>query len=359
MLVIYFYTIDYLALIVLRLTIRVSSRTRLLPSPQVPAIIVGVSDTGLQLAGSIAESDELTTRVEGFVDMQPPDLSDLPAPFLGITEELPRLVEQYGIGQVFIALPEDRSGEAESLIYLLESLPVRVYLIPDTVKLAILNAEIERIGGLVVIGLREPIIQGPRRAIKRILDLVVASLALVFAWPLFVVIALAIKLDSKGPVLHLTERVGENGKIFTMLKFRTMIVGAEMLQLQVTAEDDQGRPIYKVKDDPRVTKLGRWLRQSSLDELPQLINVLKGEMSLVGPRPEQPFITKEYDHWQWQRNLVPPGVTGWWQVTGRSDLPMHLNTQYDIYYVKNYSLLLDLTILIKTVQTVLKGKGAY
>ncbi len=114
-----------------------------------------------------------------------------------------------------------------------------------------------------------------------------------------------------------------------------------------------------MKDDPRVTRVGSLLRRTSLDELPQLFNVLKGEMSWVGPRPEQPFITKEYETWQWQRILVPPGVTGWWQISGRSELPMHLNTNYDVYYVKNYSILLDLQILLKTVFEVFKGRGAY
>jgi lipopolysaccharide/colanic/teichoic acid biosynthesis glycosyltransferase len=143
-----------------------------------------------------------------------------------------------------------------------------------------------------------------------------------------------------------------------MYKFRTMVLGSDKLQ-GATGTDDQGRKIYKIRDDPRITRVGKWLRRTSLDELPQLFNVLKGEMSWVGPRPEQPFITEEYESWQWQRVLVPPGVTGWWQISGRSDLPMHLNTNYDIYYVRNYSIFLDIKILLLTISQVLKGRGSY
>jgi len=234
-----------------------------------------------------------------------------------------------------------------------------VYLIPDMISMAVLNAEVERFGDLVIIGIREPVIQGHKRITKRLMDLALSSLALLITWPLLIFIWIAIKRDTVGPALYPAERVGENGKIFKMYKFRTMFVGAAKQQAEVTAESAEGRKIYKVKDDPRVTKVGKWLRRWSLDEMPQLFNVLRGEMSLVGPRPEQPFITQEYDHWQWQRLLVPPGVTGWWQVSGRSDLPMHLNTQYDIYYARNFSLFLDLKILFKTFHAVLQGKGAY
>jgi lipopolysaccharide/colanic/teichoic acid biosynthesis glycosyltransferase len=181
---------------------------------------------------------------------------------------------------------------------------------------------------------------------------------------LWIIIWLAIKLDSPGPALFVADRVGQNGKIFKMFKFRTMKVGLESVQQEAAASplmsrEDSCKIVYKTKDDPRITRVGKFLRKTSLDELPQLINVFKGEMSVVGPRPEQPFLTQCYDHWQWQRLAVPPGVTGWWQISGRSDLPMHLNAQYDVYYVRNYSLLLDLKILFKTIGVVLKGRGAY
>jgi lipopolysaccharide/colanic/teichoic acid biosynthesis glycosyltransferase len=171
--------------------------------------------------------------------------------------------------------------------------------------------------------------------------------------------ALMIMLEDGRPVLFTQMRVGENGRLFGMLKFRTMVKNAEQLQSQVEKRDADGNLIHKSKDDPRVTRVGRFLRRFSLDELPQLFNILRGDMSLVGPRPEMPYLVEKYQPWQRKRFAVPPGLTGWWQVNGRSDRPMHLNTEDDLYYINNYSLLLDIQILIKTVWIVLVGRGAY
>jgi lipopolysaccharide/colanic/teichoic acid biosynthesis glycosyltransferase len=173
------------------------------------------------------------------------------------------------------------------------------------------------------------------------------------------VISLAIKLDSPGPVIFRQQRVGENGRLFSMLKFRSMYQDAEQRLAEVLAEGEGGQVIHKRRDDPRVTRVGRFIRATSLDELPQLFNVLKGEMSLVGPRPEQPWLVERYEPWQRKRFAVPQGITGWWQVNGRSDKPMHLHTEEDLYYIQNYSLLLDIRILWKTIAAVLKRRGAY
>jgi len=154
-------------------------------------------------------------------------------------------------------------------------------------------------------------------------------------------------------------RVGENGRMFKMYKFRSMVVNAEALQAKVNQKDENGNIIHKTRNDPRVTRIGRILRKTSLDELPQFINVIKGEMSLVGPRPELPWLVEKYEPWQRQRFAVPQGITGWWQVNGRSDKPCHLNTDQDLYYIENYSFWLDIRILIKTVPALLKGKGAF
>jgi lipopolysaccharide/colanic/teichoic acid biosynthesis glycosyltransferase len=164
-------------------------------------------------------------------------------------------------------------------------------------------------------------------------------------------IAVAIKLDSPGPALYRAMRVGENGRLFHMHKFRTMLKDADKVPLELEN--------HKLKEDPRITRVGRVLRRMSLDELPQLFNVLRGEMSLVGPRPEQPWIVERYQPWQRKRLSVMPGMTGWWQVNGRSDRPLFLNTEYDLYYIQNYSPVLDLVILWKTIWVVLRGKGAY
>jgi len=166
--------------------------------------------------------------------------------------------------------------------------------------------------------------------------------------PVFIVIAIAIKIDSPGPVFFIQERVGKDGKIFKVIKFRTMYKDTPKFALSPRSQGD-----------PRITKVGAFLRRWSLDELPQLINVLKGEMSLVGPRPEMPQIVEEYEPWQRERLKVKPGITGIWQILGRKDLPLEKNIQYDLIYVKNRSFLLDIIIILKTIPLVIKGKGAY
>ena len=199
-----------------------------------------------------------------------------------------------------------------------------------------------------------------QRAFKRAFDFVVALIVLIMILPVMVMVAIAIKIDDpKGPVFFMQERVGEGGKLFRMFKFRSMVANAEALAAQVSRTDVNGNIIHKVRNDPRVTRVGRIIRKTSLDELPQFINVLLGEMSLVGPRPELPRIVDTYETWQHERFNVPQGITGWWQVTGRSDKPCHLNTDQDIFYIRNYSILLDLKILFMTVPALLRGEGAF
>jgi lipopolysaccharide/colanic/teichoic acid biosynthesis glycosyltransferase len=160
-------------------------------------------------------------------------------------------------------------------------------------------------------------------------------------------------------ILYHAKRVGENARLFEMLKFRTMVRNAEQLQGEVEKWDSAGNLIHKTKDDPRVTRVGRMLRRLSLDELPQLFNVMAGTMSLVGPRPEMPYLVEKYQPWQRKRFAIPPGLTGWWQVSGRSNKPMHLHTEDDLYYIQNYSIWLDLQIIVRTIWVVLIGKGSF
>ena len=359
MLMIYFCVVDYAVLFLCRYLL-VNHLNRGNAGGKTAAVmIVGASESGRRLAHTLLGDHSSVLRVVGFVDDHMQDENSLPVPLMGTTDEIPRLIREHNIDLVVIALADSRASQLEPLVFMLESLPVRVYLVSDLLKLALVRGEVERLGDLVVIGLREPVIHGSQRTIKRALDLVLSTVLLFLTWPVFIVLWIAIRLDSKGPSVFVSERVGENGKIFKMYKFRTMLVNADGQVKNAPVRDEQGRPIFKVKGDSRVTRVGRFLRRTSLDELPQLYNVFKGEMSLVGPRPEQPFITVLYDHWQWQRLSVPPGLTGWWQISGRSDLPMHLNTQLDVYYVKNYSIFLDLKILFKTLGVVIRGKGAY
>jgi len=168
-----------------------------------------------------------------------------------------------------------------------------------------------------------------------------------------------VSTEGRQGILLYQPRAGENGRIFKMLKFRTMINGTEESPGYETENEQQELREHKTINDPRVTRIGRILRRTSLDELPQLFNVLWGQMSLVGPRPELPWLVERYEPWQRQRFAVPQGITGWWQIHGRSDRPMHLYTEDDLYYVQNYSLLLDIIILIRTIGVVIQGKGAF
>ena len=193
--------------------------------------------------------------------------------------------------------------------------------------------------------------------LKRWLDLAVAGLLLVALSPLLALLAIAVFIDSRGPVIFRQNRVGLGGRPFRVYKFRSMDPTCTGALARIV--DADGRIRHKVRNDPRVTRVGRFLRRTSLDELPQLINVLRGEMSLVGPRPELPGIVAGYAPWQHQRHLVRPGITGWWQIQGRSELPMHEHTELDLHYVQHVSLGLDLLIMRKTIRVALSGHGAF
>jgi exopolysaccharide biosynthesis polyprenyl glycosylphosphotransferase len=224
-----------------------------------------------------------------------------------------------------------------------------------------IRASVEEFAGIPLIGLREPVIEGPDRVVKRLFDLTVGTLGLIFFSPLMLAAAVAVRVTSPGPLLLRQQRIGEVGKPFKMLKFRTMYVGAEAQEQRRVQETDHGPPtLVKQPDDPRITSVGRVLRRFSIDELPQLFNVLKGDMSLVGPRPELPWLVERYEPWHRKRFAVPQGMTGWWQVKGRSDRADYtLRMEDDLYYIRNWSVWLDLRILWMTFKAVIRGDGAY
>jgi lipopolysaccharide/colanic/teichoic acid biosynthesis glycosyltransferase len=203
----------------------------------------------------------------------------------------------------------------------------------------------------------------PRRSwvcnVQRLADIILAIFFLLFFLPFYLLIALAIKFDSPGPVLFIQARVGRDGVEFPFFKFRSMIADAEARRQALEAQNERSGPVFKMKDDPRITRVGRWLRKCSLDELPQLLNVLRGEMSLVGPRPALPREVAEYTLRQRQRLLVTPGLTGLWQVSGRASLSFEESIELDLLYIQHQSLWLNFIILLRTIPAVLKGDGAY
>jgi exopolysaccharide biosynthesis polyprenyl glycosylphosphotransferase len=234
-----------------------------------------------------------------------------------------------------------------------------VRLTPDLCNVEYLRPHVEDLWGIPLIGIRQAGITSLDAAIKRIIDMVGSAVGILFLSPLMILIPILIKLDSKGPVFFIQERVGENGKKFKIYKFRTMVAGAEELLKQYLDIDQLEEPVFKLKNDPRVTPLGRILRRTSIDELPQLINVFKGEMSLVGPRPEEALVVQRYNSWHRKRLLVKPGLTGPAQITGRADLPLNERVELEINYIKDYSLATDFKIMMKTIPVVIRGDGCY
>jgi len=280
-------------------------------------------------------------------------------PCLGGFSDASRLVNELNVDNLLIALPPSEYTLIQGLVNSLVETACSLWVVPDYYNLLIYGAHVRNLGSLPMISLRSPTLTPNQRLFKRIFDVLVSSLALLFLAPLLLCAAAAIYLETGRPVLLKMPRAGENGKVFGMYKFRSMVQDAEKRQAEVIQTDATGHILHKNPNDPRITPVGRILRRTSIDELPQLLNILKGEMSLVGPRPEMPWLVANYEPWQRKRFAVPQGLTGWWQVNGRSDKPMHLNIEYDLYYIQNYSLLLDFQILLRTPWAVLRGKGAF
>jgi exopolysaccharide biosynthesis polyprenyl glycosylphosphotransferase len=320
-------------------------------------IIIGATEAGRDCAQRLKELDWMGLELVGFLDNK---ISSLVGgfPILGSFNHALAVIKEYHIHEVIFALPIHEHSKLLRLLNSIRDTHVNIRLVPDLVDLVFLQSKFENFRGMPLLTLKEPVLDPWQRLVKRLLDFAIAGLLLLIAAPLMALIGVAIRLDSKGPIFFKQERVGENGRLFTIFKFRSMSMGADQ-RLDFTKNAKPGQVIHKVENDPRVTRVGRLLRRTSLDELPQLINVIKGDMSLVGPRPEMPWLVDHYEAWQHKRFAVPQGITGWWQINGRSDKPMHLNTEYDLQYIQNYSLLLDMKILWDTIGAVLRGKGAY
>ncbi len=352
-----FMTATYMALLLWRIPARLLYRRyRLVTGQHHRVLIAGAGPVGRRVEEALREHGDYITVV-GFVDDDPAKRA-LPE-VLGSLDDLRSLVQQRRIDDVVFALPLRAYARLNQAVWALHDLPVHVWIVPDYFQWTLHHAGVAEFGGLPMLDVRAEALTDGQRLVKRLFDILVTLALLVPLLPVMGLIALAIWLDDGPPILFLQQRVGENGRLFTMYKFRTMVRDAEKLRHLVEQVDEQGHLIHKRPDDPRVTRVGRWLRRWSLDELPQLFNVLRGDMSLVGPRPEMPYLVEKYQPWQRKRFAVPQGLTGWWQIHGRSDKPMHLHTEDDLYYIQNYSLWLDIKILIKTFWVVLRGKGAY
>ena len=359
----YFYLLTLVLLLGYRVLLRLWHRLKSDGNTSIARIlVVGSGPIGQEIISEFKRQQWPGIEFVGFVDTAPfkQDTQILGLPVLGKLEETPDIVRRQKVDEIIVALPREAHAHLADLVARLHELPVRLRIVPDFFDLAYHGATVENLGGIPLIGLRDPAIDGVQRFAKRLMDIVVALFTLILVSPLLALAALLIKLEDGGPVFYRAARVGENGQLFDMLKFRSMVINAEQTFMERLQQEKSASTLFHKKpNDPHVTPVGRLLRRASIDELPQLFNVLRGEMSLVGPRPELPMLVKEYETWQRKRFAVPQGITGWWQINGRSDNPMHLHTDQDLYYIQHYSLWLDFQILWRTIGAVIRGKGAY
>jgi exopolysaccharide biosynthesis polyprenyl glycosylphosphotransferase len=281
--------------------------------------------------------------------------------FVGAVEagKLPQTLAEHTVDELIVAEADFDDRQLLEMVDLAHRRGVRVRLAPTTTELLTQRADYIPGQGVPLFELRPPAFVGTDWIVKRGFDLVVSSLIVVIGIPVWLGIAAAIKLTSKGPVLYRDRRVGLNKQEFEMLKFRTMRQDAAALQAELEAENEARGALFKMREDPRVTKVGSFLRRFSLDEVPQVLNVLRGEMSLVGPRPLPIRDYRLLEDWHRKRYLVLPGMTGLWQIAGRSDLEFDDLVRLDFYYLENWSIWLDISILLRTIPAVVAGKGAY
>lgn len=324
-------------------------------------LVVGAGSVGRSVLQTMVARPDLGFKVIGFVDDDPErgrtDLGRVPA--LGGVENLAQIIETQPVDTVIVTLPWLVQRKILGIIRECERNRIRVRTVPDLFELSLSQVQVEMLGGIPLLGLNgEPRLRAGSQVAKRALDLALTLLIAPVALLIAAIVALAIRLDSPGPILFAQDRVGVNGRLFRVYKFRSMVDNAEDLWADLIRQtgDDPRHP--KLTGDPRITRVGRWIRRFSIDELPQVWNIVRGEMSWVGPRPAVPQEVELYEPWHLQRLRVTPGLTGLWQVSGRSQVPFEEMCLLDIYYIDNWSLGLDLQIILRTVPLVLLAHGA-
>jgi len=324
-------------------------------------LIVGSGEVARAVMRTLVARPELGYQVMGYIDLHPGKAEEAIGrfPLLGGLDDLDHILRTKSIHEVIITIPSNHGRKIQKIVRSCRKADVRARMVPDFFQLSLHQVDVDTLAGIPLLGVREtPLGRGPRLA-KRVLDMVGAVIGLTLGAPVMVLVALAIRLDSTGPIFFKQERLGENEKPFQVIKFRSMRVGADEEKAALLDQNEADGPLFKMKDDPRQTRVGRLLRRTSMDEWPQFINILRGEMSIVGPRPPLASEVAKYEAWQRKRLAVKPGLTGLWQVSGRSDLPFDEMCLLDIYYIENWSLWLDMRIILKTIPQFLLARGAY
>ncbi|RKY84313.1 sugar transferase [candidate division KSB1 bacterium] len=324
-------------------------------------LIVGSGKRAQKFIQAVKRHSKWGLNVIGLVDDEASKVNTniMDYKVLGTLNDIPSLLHKFVIDRVVFVVPRKWLGRIEEAILACESEGVGAYLSLDLYNTRISRVKQTWFADVPLLEFKTFSAKEWQLFVKRILDIGIASVGLLISAPLFLLIAIGIKLSSKGPVLFKQKRCGINGRQFTLYKFRTMIVGAEIRKRELERQNEMKGPVFKLKRDPRVFPFGRILRKTSLDELPQLINVLKGDMSIVGPRPPLPVEVEMYEIWQRRRLSLKPGITCIWQVSGRNMVDFDEWMEMDLKYIDNWSLWLDLKIIFKTFFVVLFGYGAY
>jgi exopolysaccharide biosynthesis polyprenyl glycosylphosphotransferase len=321
------------------------------------AVLVGSGKHIEEVARALADRSRTRVDIVGYMSLTPRPRNGLRS--LGQLVDLPNVLEREAIQEVIIADPDFPQDEAVELVDMCHQRGVTVQVAPSTMEILIDRAEFAPGHTVPLFTLRPPVFEGVDYAVKRTFDLVVSIAGLIVLSPALLAIAVAIKLSSRGPVIYRSVRPGMAGKPFFCFKFRTMREHADQIQDELEPLNEKSGALFKIRDDPRMTRVGRLLRRFSLDELPQLVNVVRGEMSLVGPRPLPMRDFDRLEDWHKKRYLVLPGITGLWQVSGRAELDFDDLVRLDFLYLERWSIMLDLSILLKTIPAVISRRGAF
>ncbi len=325
-------------------------------------LIIGAGEVGHMLAGKISKHPEYRMILVGFLDDGEPRSNGDggPAlPMIGAFDDLQHIVVEHRVDRVIVAFSRARHDDFLRVVRTCADSPVRVNIVPRLFEVVSSRALVDDVEGIPLLDVGHVELSRFNIAVKRGFDLVVGGLFFLCFLPILAVMAVVIKLDSKGPVFFRQERMGRGGRSFMIYKFRSMYVGADAMRAALADQNEYSGPMFKIRADPRITRVGRFVRRWSIDELPQIINVMTGDMSLVGPRPLWVDEARQVRGWTQKRLDITPGITGLWQVLGRSDIPFDEMVKLDYMYVTGWSLSWDVKLLLQTVPAVLGKRGAY